>query len=60
MRLPEGWNVIIKLILECQQAPEAWQARKEVGYKRIADQFSVEAMVKAYEMCWFYPDTVVE
>ena len=53
-------DVIIKLILECQQAPDAWQARKEASNQRIADKFSVEGMVKTYEMCWFGPDEVVE
>ncbi|MDB2449699.1 glycosyltransferase [Pseudomonadales bacterium] len=53
-------DVIIKLILEWQQAPEAWQARKDASKQRIADKFSVEGMVEAYEMCWFGPVKVVE
>jgi glycosyltransferase involved in cell wall biosynthesis len=46
-------NVIIKLALEWQQAPAAWQVLKVTSNQRIADKFSIEGMVKAYEMCWF-------
>lgn len=46
-------DVIIKLAQEWQQAPAAWQARKVASTRRIADKFSIEGMVEAYESCWF-------
>lgn len=46
-------DVIIKMAQEWQQAPAAWQARKVASSRRIADKFSIEGMVEAYEACWF-------
>lgn len=45
-------DVIIKMVTEWQKAPAAWQARQTVSTKRIADRFSIEGMVAAYEACW--------
>lgn len=46
-------DVIIKMAQEWQQAPAAWQARKVASSRRIADKFSIDGMVEAYEACWF-------
>ncbi len=47
-------DVIIKLARERQYSPSAWQARKAAGSRRIDQKFSIEAMVEAYEACWFH------
>jgi glycosyltransferase involved in cell wall biosynthesis len=47
-------DVIIKLAREWQHAPSAWQARKVKCSQRIADKFSIDIMVDAYEACWFH------
>lgn len=46
-------ELIIKMATEQQQCPEAWEARKSFSAKRIADNFSIQGMVEAYEACWF-------
>jgi len=46
-------DVIIKLAREWQQYPSIWQARKAASSQRIEEKFSIEAMVEAYEACWF-------
>jgi glycosyltransferase involved in cell wall biosynthesis len=46
-------EVIIKLAREKQHSPSAWQARKITSSDRIAEKFSIKAMVEAYEACWF-------
>lgn len=46
-------DLIIKLALESQHFPSRWRARKAQSSRRIAEKFSIEAMVEAYETCWF-------
>ncbi|MDM8349792.1 glycosyltransferase [Pseudomonas sp. sp1636] len=45
-------DVIIKMATEWQRDPAAWQARRAASTLRIADRFSIEGMVDAYEACW--------
>lgn len=47
-------EVIVKLAGEWQYSPASWQARKAASSQRIAERFSIEAMVDAYEACWFH------
>tara|TARA_R110001592_G_scaffold54291_2_gene166178 strand:+ start:236 stop:1384 length:1149 start_codon:yes stop_codon:yes gene_type:complete len=47
-------DVIIKLAREWQHSPLMWRARKVASSQRIAEKFSIEAMVEAYETCWFH------
>jgi glycosyltransferase involved in cell wall biosynthesis len=37
---------------EWANSPERWRARRETAHKRIADNFSLEQMVEAYENVW--------
>lgn len=46
-------GLIVKLAQEWQQAPSAWHCRKVVSTQRIEERFSIEAMVEAYQVCWF-------
>lgn len=46
-------DVIIKLAREWQHSPSAWLARKDACSQRIAEKFSIDVMVEAYEACWF-------
>lgn len=46
-------DVIIKLGGEWQHSPSAWRNRKVASSQRIAEKFSIGAMVEAYEGCWF-------
>ncbi len=47
-------DLIIKSAREWLHSPSTWQARKVVSSRRIAEKFSIEAMVEAYETCWFH------
>jgi glycosyltransferase involved in cell wall biosynthesis/SAM-dependent methyltransferase len=38
--------------VEWTQSPEKWQSRREAARSRIVDNFSIEAMVRAYETAW--------
>lgn len=45
-------GLIIKVANEYQQNPALWQARKAASVRRISENFSIQAMVNAYEACW--------
>ena len=47
-------EMIIKSAREWQHCPSVWQARKAASSQRIGAMFSIEAMVEAYEACWFH------
>ena len=47
-------DLIIKSAREWLSFPSMWQARKIASSRRIAEKFSIEAMVEAYETCWFH------
>jgi glycosyltransferase involved in cell wall biosynthesis len=47
-------DVITKLVREWQQFPSMWGARKVASSQRIAEKFSIDVMVEAYEACWFH------
>lgn len=46
-------GVIIKMMDEKSVYPEVWRQRQISGIKRIAENYSIEAMVAAYENIWF-------
>jgi glycosyltransferase involved in cell wall biosynthesis len=46
-------RLIINMANEWHQKPSAWQRRKSAGVQRIAHRYSMDAMVSAYESCWF-------
>jgi glycosyltransferase involved in cell wall biosynthesis len=46
-------ELIAKMVDEYEQKPNVWQARKAASVQRITENFSVQAMVNAYEACWF-------
>ena len=48
-------DIIIKIAGEWQHSPSAWLARKDACSQRIAEKFSIDVMVEAYEVCWFNP-----
>lgn len=45
-------DLIIKSAREWQHSPSAWRDRKAASSQRIAERFSIEAMVEAYETSW--------
>jgi glycosyltransferase involved in cell wall biosynthesis len=47
-------DLIIKLAREWQHAPTAWQGRKVASSQRIAEKYSIDVMIEAYEACWFH------
>ncbi|MCK7546993.1 glycosyltransferase family 4 protein [Marinobacter koreensis] len=47
-------DLIIKLAQEWVHSPSEWQARKVASSRRISEKFSIDAMVEAYEACWFH------
>ncbi|CAG34761.1 glycosyltransferase family 4 protein [Desulfotalea psychrophila] len=45
-------GVIMNMVEERKSHPDTWQARKDASAQRIAEQFSLQGMVHAYETCW--------
>lgn len=46
-------GLIIKMVKEWQDNPQAWQARRVAVSQKIAAKYSLQTMVGAYEACWF-------